>query len=120
MTSYQQEQGHRVTGTGGFLAGLLMGGLAGAGAMLLLAPSSGKRTRDKIQEEGLELRGQVVDTVDGAVAQARGGAHRMARRVRKQTKVLQKRGGEMIDEHAEVASHLVEEGKKVVHDVANG
>jgi len=33
------------------LAGLLIGGLAGAGAMLLLAPQSGKETRAQIQQK---------------------------------------------------------------------
>ena len=56
---------------GGSWAGLLIGGLAGALAMLLLAPQSGKKTRAKLQRQSHKLREQTAETVEGAVAQAR-------------------------------------------------
>jgi gas vesicle protein len=59
------------------LAGLLIGGLAGAGAMLLVAPQSGKRTRAKIQRQGVELREQATDTVEDALDQARIKSHQI-------------------------------------------
>ena len=42
------------------LIGLLVGGLAGAGAMLLLAPQSGEQTRTEIREKSLQLRDQTT------------------------------------------------------------
>ena len=39
-----------------FVAGLLVGGLSGAGAMLLLAPQSGKKMRAQIQKKSNDLR----------------------------------------------------------------
>ena len=74
------------------------------GTMLLLAPQSGKRTRAQIQQEGLELRDQVTETVEDAVAQARGKAHQVAARVHKQTRELQQRGQDMLGEQKEVVS----------------
>ena len=44
-----------------FLAGLLAGGLAGAGAMLMLAPQSGEKTRTEIKDKGLELRDEAAE-----------------------------------------------------------
>ena len=67
MQSFNTGNGHSSGNSGAFLAGLFMGGLLGAGSMLLLAPQSGKDTRDQIQEEGIELRDQVTETVEGAV-----------------------------------------------------
>jgi gas vesicle protein len=41
-----------------FVAGLLIGALAGAAAALLFAPQSGEETRVLIREKGIELRDQ--------------------------------------------------------------
>ena len=41
---------------GSFLSGALVGGLAGAVTILLLAPQSGERTRTQMQLGGIELR----------------------------------------------------------------
>jgi gas vesicle protein len=54
----------------GVLTGLLIGGLAGAGAMLLLAPQSGEKTRTQIQEKGVELRDQTTEMIDNVMAKA--------------------------------------------------
>ena len=87
----------------GFLVGLLMGGLAGAMAMLLLAPQSGKETRGQIRKQGIELRDQTVRNVEGAVAQARGKARQITDDVREQAGELQQRGQDLL---AEQRGHL--------------
>ncbi len=43
------------TCAGDFIAGLLVGMLAGAAAALLLAPQSGEETRTLLREKGIEL-----------------------------------------------------------------
>ena len=43
---------------GAFLAGFLVGGLAGAGVAFLLAPQSGEETREHIRRRAVEARGQ--------------------------------------------------------------
>ncbi|MBN2044533.1 MAG: YtxH domain-containing protein [Anaerolineales bacterium] len=53
------------------LTGILIGGLAGAAAMLLLAPQSGKDTRLQIRNRGLQLRDQASGFVGDAVSQVR-------------------------------------------------
>ena len=66
----------------GLLIGLLIGGLAGAVTMLLLAPNSGKRTRAKLQRQSHELREQTAETVEEAMAQARGKARQITHDIR--------------------------------------
>lgn len=51
----------------GLLAGLLLGGLTGFGAMLLLAPQAGKRTRAWIGQKSTELQARATDTFDELV-----------------------------------------------------
>jgi gas vesicle protein len=48
----------------GLLIGLIIGGLTGFGAMLILAPQSGKRTRFQIRQKSIELQGRATDTFD--------------------------------------------------------
>ncbi len=98
MDDHDQENGSNARNIRSFLAGLLVGGLAGAGALLLLAPQSGKETRAQIQQKSIELRDQTVTAVEGAVAQVRGKAHQIADDGREQGGELQQRGQDMIDE----------------------
>ena len=51
--------------------GMLIGSVAGAVAMLLLAPQSGKDTRSHIQKKGIELRDRTNDMVEDTLAQVR-------------------------------------------------
>ncbi len=52
-----------------FLGGLLLGSVAGAGTMLLMAPQSGKKTRKQIQRKGQKMRKQTAKTVKHKVKQ---------------------------------------------------
>ena len=71
MDNHSQEHETDAHNTWSFLAGLLIGSLAGAGTMLLLAPQSGKKTRAQIQRKSIELRNQAAETVEGAAGQSR-------------------------------------------------
>jgi gas vesicle protein len=46
------------------VAGILVGGLVGAGVALLTAPRSGEETRTLIREKGIELRERGAEVVD--------------------------------------------------------
>ena len=98
----------------GLLSGLLIGGLAGAVAMLLLAPQSGKRTRAKLLRQSNELRDQTTETVEDAVAQARTKARHIKRDVRKQAAELEQRGQAMLDEQKDNLATIVEAGKNAL------
>ena len=53
-----------------FAAGLLLGGLVGAVAMLLLAPRAGAKTRSQLQKQGAKLRHQMTEGMEEVVAGA--------------------------------------------------
>ena len=123
MEDYDDEHDeYNVRAALGFLAGILIGGLAGAGTMLLLAPQSGKRTRAQIRHKGLELRDQATDTIEEAMTEARTtGQHLTARvqkqadKIQKQADKLQQRGQDVIDAQKERWSPVVEAGQKAVN-----
>ena len=94
------------------LAGLLIGGLAGAGTMLLLAPQSGKMTRAQIQQKGVELREQTAGALEDAVSQARLRARRLTASVRGDVEELQHRSHEAMDEQREHLATLIEGNEK--------
>jgi len=104
MDNHNQKNGNTGRNIWGLFVGLLVGGLAGAGAMLLLAPQSGKKTRAQIQQRGVELRDQTVKTLEGAVAQVRGKARQITDGVREQAGELLQRGQNMLDEQGNQAS----------------
>ncbi len=114
MDNHYQENGNNAKYVWGFWAGLLVSGLAGAGAMLLLAPQSGKKTRAQIRQTSTELRDQTVKTVEDAVAQARGKAHQIADDVHEQAGELQQRGQDMLDEQRGHLSKTLKDAGKAV------
>jgi len=51
---------------GEFLAGLILGGLIGAAAALLLAPQPGDETRAELREKGIELKDRMIELSEEA------------------------------------------------------
>ena len=96
----------------GVLAGMVIGGLAGAVTMLLLAPQSGKRTRMQIQEKGIELRDQATGIVEDAVAQVRLDGNKLARDGRRKANKLLHQGQELVADQIEYVTDTVKAGKK--------
>jgi len=60
------------------ILGLLVGSLAGATAMLLFAPQSGKRTRDEILLKSIQLRDRTNSIVKEEIEQVRFDATKIA------------------------------------------
>ena len=114
MDNHDHEHENGVNQVGGFFAGLLIGGLAGAVAMLLMAPQSGKRTRAQIQLKSIELREQTTEAVEDALKQTRTKGRQIRADVREKADELQQRGQAVLDEQKERLSALVEAGKTVV------
>jgi gas vesicle protein len=101
------------------LAGLLLGGLIGAGVALLLAPQSGHKTRRQIRRKGRDLREQttdaITDTIEDGVAQVRSKAQQVTSSIQEQTEALQQRGQDVVDKGKERFVAVVEAGKAAVN-----
>jgi len=87
------------------LVGMLIGGLAGAVTMLLVAPQSGKETRAQIQKMGIELRDQTTKLVEDTLA---GG--------REKAKELSQRGQDMVVVQLDHVSEAALAGKKAIRN----
>ncbi len=81
-----------------FIVGLLFGGMAGAAAMLLLAPRSGKKTRAELQKQGAKLRDQAVEGMEDVVAEAGDKAHQFTDSVQKGVGGLQHQAQDLISD----------------------
>jgi gas vesicle protein len=113
---HSEHNGHTAKG---FLAGILVGGLVGTAATLLLAPQSGKKTRRKIQHASLELRDQAVSGVEDVMDQARASGRHFSASVHKQAAELQERGQAIVDEQKERVASIVDAGKKIAKGSSN-
>jgi gas vesicle protein len=91
----------------GVLTGMLIGGLAGAAAALLLAPQSGKDTRRQIQDKSIELRDRTTELVDDTMSKVRTSANKI-------TMDLKSRGQEAAVEQLENVSEAAQAGKKAI------
>jgi gas vesicle protein len=111
---------------GAFAAGVLLGGLAGALSMLLMAPQSGERTRKQIRRKALALRDQAADNAEEAVDKAEESLDEALERVRKLRKNAKERvgeaqqaGQEMVDQQVERVKAAMDAGKSLVRRPAN-
>ena len=91
----------------GILGGMLVGTLAGAVTMLLLAPQSGKDTRKQIQEKGIELRDRTTELVGDTMTQVRSQANKI-------TVGLKDRSQELAVKQLDQVSEAAQAGKKAI------
>ena len=114
MINENLEYKHSTNNVLNVLVGVLVGGLAGAVTMLLLAPQSGKRTRIQIQEKGIELRDRATGIMEDAVAQVRLNGNKLARDGRRKANELLHQGQNLVAEQVEYVSDAVKAGKKAI------
>lgn len=98
---------------GAFLSGLLIGGLVGAAAALLMAPQSGEETREQIKQRGIELR----DRADEEIKHFRAQADQALADVRAQSAELQKKASTSLEEARTRVSGAIEEGKEAAKKI---
>lgn len=98
----------------GVLTGVLIGGLAGAVTVLLLAPQSGEKTRKQIQEKGIELTGIATEMVDETLTQVRKNSKKFAKSGSLKAKELINQGQELVDRQLENVSEAVKSGQKAI------
>jgi gas vesicle protein len=93
-----------------FLVGLIMGGLTGAIAALLLTPQSGEETRALIRDRAIELRDRAQVTAEEAIARAEAIAAEARARADELARELRERYEEVGDEVREPVEIRVEAG----------
>jgi gas vesicle protein len=93
---------------------MLIGGLAGAVTMLLLAPQSGKDTRMQIQNKSIELRDRTNEIVEDTLAQVRSSVDKIALDGREKIIALKNHGQELAVEQLEHVSEAAQAGKKAI------
>jgi len=114
MVDQNQVREYRGNNVLGVLAGFVIGGLAGAVTMLLLAPQSGKETRIQIQEKGAELRDRTSEIVEETMAQVRLNANKVMLGGREKIRELTQRGQELAVEQLDRVSEAAQDGKKAI------
>ncbi|MGD0574007.1 MAG: YtxH domain-containing protein [Anaerolineales bacterium] len=96
------------------MIGLLIGGLAGAGAMLLLAPQSGKQTRAQVQLKSTQWRNRTSDVVKNGLAQVRFDTHEITSGVREKAGQLKQQGQDKLVKQLDRVSTALDAGKATV------
>jgi gas vesicle protein len=109
-----ENQEYRTNNTLNVLVGMLVGGLAGAVTMLLLAPQSGKDTRMQIREKGIELRDRTNEIMEDSVAQIRSSTKKIAVGGREAIKELAQHGQELAAEQLGHVAEAAQAGKEAL------
>ena len=101
------------------LAGMVIGGLVGAGTMLLFAPQPGEKTRAEIKDGALKLRDRTTETVNEKLTQVKSKASKVTEDVKIKVQGLQHQGQDLLSKQLERVSHVAEEGKKALQASQN-
>jgi gas vesicle protein len=98
------------------LAGMLIGSLAGALTMLLLAPQSGEETRLQIREKAIELRDRTNVLVEDTMAQVRSSTNKITVVGREKMNELKQQGQGLAIEQLDHVSDAAQAGKKAIQN----
>jgi gas vesicle protein len=101
----------------GFLnifAGIVVGGLAGAITMFLLAPKSGEETRQQIVDKGIELRDRATELVEDTVSQVRTTTDKLTAEGRRKAKEMLEQSQNLATEKLDQVSQAALAGKKAI------
>lgn len=112
--TYENQTPERQSNVLSVLISLLIGGLAGAATMLLLAPQSGEKTRIQIQKKGIELRDRTTEMMGDTMAQVRSSANKITINGREKLNELKHQGQELAVEQLDRVVAVAEAGKTAV------
>lgn len=99
------------------LTGIVVGGLIGATAMLLLAPRTGEEMRSEIKDKAMDLRDRTTETVKDRVSQVVSKAGHLKGGLREQSHDLKQRGQSALIEQLDRVSEAVEAAKKALQEL---
>lgn len=116
MIHENQEYEYHTNNTLSVLVGMLVGGLAGAVTMLLLAPQSGRDTRKQLQQKGIELRDRTSEVVEDTMTQVREKANKLSVSGRDAIKGWTEQGQKIAVEQLDRVSEAVKSTKTAVQN----
>jgi gas vesicle protein len=103
MENNIEEHANKTKNTKNVLLGLLIGGLTGAAATLLLTPQSGKRLRNQIQQESTQLRDRATTGINEAAEQVRSVTNRITAEIQEKAGKLKQLGQDQLVEQDDVS-----------------
>ncbi|HEY3474456.1 MAG TPA: YtxH domain-containing protein, partial [Anaerolineales bacterium] len=86
------------------LTGIVVGGLIGATAMMLLAPRSGEEMRSEIKDKAVDLRDRATETVKDRVSQVASRASHLRGGLRDKSQDIKHRGQDVLIEQLDRVS----------------
>jgi gas vesicle protein len=98
------------------LTGLFLGGLVGAGTILLLAPQPGARTRAEIRQGAVHLRDRTTETVKDKVTQVKAKANQIKADVQYKAEDLQHQGKGLLVKQLDRVAQAAEAGKQAIQN----
>ena len=99
------------------LTGIVVGGLIGATAMMLLAPRSGEEMRSEIKDKAIDLRDRTTEGVKDTVSQVVSKASHLKGGISGKSQDLKQRGQDVLIEKLDQVSEAIEAAKKVLQEI---
>jgi gas vesicle protein len=99
------------------LTGIVVGGLIGATAMMLLAPRSGEELRAEIKDKAMGFRDRTTEGVKDTVSQVVSRSEDLKGSLRGRSHNLKQRGQDVLIEQLDRVSEAVEAAKKAIEDL---
>lgn len=96
--------------------GLLVGGLVGAGTVLLFAPQPGEQTRTEIRQGAMHLRDRTTETVKDKVTRVKSKANQIKADVQYKAEDLQHQGKDLLVRQLDRVAQAAEAGKKAIEN----
>jgi gas vesicle protein len=97
-----------------FLAGILIGALAGIGLGMLIAPQAGEATRQKIRDRADEMGSRLRSGTDDLSGRVRKGADELGQRGRTMVDDLTQRGRSAVDEGSRKLREAYDRGRETI------
>ena len=115
---YENRQIQEMSGTTRqVLTGIVVGGLIGATAMMLLAPRSGEEMRAEIKDKALDLRDRTTEGVRDRVSQVVSKAEHLKGGIKGKSEDLKHRSQDVLIEQLDRVSEAVEAAKKALQEI---
>jgi gas vesicle protein len=99
------------------LTGIVVGGLIGATAMMLLAPRSGEEMRTELKDKAMDLRDRATETVKDRVSQVASRAGHLTEGLRGRSQDIKHRGQDVLIEQLDRVAEAVEAAKKALQEL---